>query len=433
MDFRGPGARGLALLGAGLAVALAGYVAGRADLAGALVRRLAPALAGSGEERARHGGRASADPAASDAYEQLHGFLDAELQRRRGESPVWRELLTLDDPAKRAAWTERRRSAFAAWLGGWPGPATDLDPRFELLGCRDGVRIARAELGSLPGVRLPALLLWPEAGPTPRAALLAIHGMYGSPESTVDPFDYHHGFGMELARRGLVVLAPLGLSSTTETRRSLNAKAMALGWNVHSLDLWQLGRALDLLLALEGVDPSRVAVYGVSLGGGHALRLGALDERVSLVVSSGHLADKFGWLFQRGHGSPNRPPDGHMIRSVSPDDAPHILPGLDLDDLNLVALIQPRALALVAGRRDPRHATAVAAFEQVKRIYARAGRAENVYFLEPPGGHEISLEHTWPVIDAWRSRHLPEAARGAGTAPVSLRSVLDAKCREMAS
>jgi len=42
---------------------------------------------------------------------------------------------------------------------------------------------------------------------------------------------------------------------------------------------------------LEGVDPDRIAVWGMSLGGGHALRTAARDPRIAAVVAFVPMAD----------------------------------------------------------------------------------------------------------------------------------------------
>ncbi len=44
--------------------------------------------------------------------------------------------------------------------------------------------------------------------------------------------------------------------------------------------------ALDWLEALDGIDPTRLGLWGSSFSGGHALVVGALDERVGAVVAN---------------------------------------------------------------------------------------------------------------------------------------------------
>jgi hypothetical protein len=56
------------------------------------------------------------------------------------------------------------------------------------------------------------------------------------------------------------------------------------------VDPWAQARdtiaALDWLEALDGIDPARLGLWGSSFSGGHALVVGALDERVGAVVAN---------------------------------------------------------------------------------------------------------------------------------------------------
>lgn len=60
--------------------------------------------------------------------------------------------------------------------------------------------------------------------------------------------------------------------------------------------------AISRALELDGVDASRVALWGHSLGGGHALRIAAADDRVDAVVAHSPIVD--GSAVLRSNGSP---------------------------------------------------------------------------------------------------------------------------------
>ena len=53
---------------------------------------------------------------------------------------------------------------------------------------------------------------------------------------------------------------------------------------------WDALRCLDYLVNLPEVDPDRLAVAGLSLGGETAMYVAALDERVKLACASGWLS-----------------------------------------------------------------------------------------------------------------------------------------------
>ena len=106
-------------------------------------------------------------------------------------------------------------------------------------------------------------------------------------------------------QRPLVILAH-GLGATRELRlhpfasRFVEAGFVALAFDYRGfgasdgkprqwldvrrqLDDWQA--AIDFAHTLDGVDTSRIAIWGSSFGGGHVIRAAARDPRVSAVVS----------------------------------------------------------------------------------------------------------------------------------------------------
>lgn len=72
------------------------------------------------------------------------------------------------------------------------------------------------------------------------------------------------------------------------------------------VDAWgqiaDLRNGLSYLETREEVDNSRLGVWGISFGGGHALMVGALDQRVRCVVSNVPVCDGFEGI-QRLHGT----------------------------------------------------------------------------------------------------------------------------------
>ncbi len=180
-------------------------------------------------------------------------------------------------------------------------------------------------------------------------------------------------------------------------------KALAGGWTIESIDLWQLVRALDYLVSIEFVDTKRIGVYGISLGGQHALWLSALDQRISLVVCSAYFCDRFAWLFKRNTPSPSSPPGNRMMEIVWPIDAVEYMDAMAvvLNDLNLIALIQPRFLGIESGKRDPRHKAAEAEFVKVRKLYRHVGYPSRIAFMAFDGGHEISVENVMPFLKKW--------------------------------
>ncbi len=239
------------------------------------------------------------------------------------------------------------------------------------------------------GVEIRAVLVRPLDAGRSTPGILAIHGNGGDPYQSLHDVDYHHAFAARIAEQGYTVLAPHVASSTALLQSRLKILAAPSGWNVEALDLGQLRVALDYLRRVEGVDPDRVGVYGISQGGAQALRLAATDQRLSLAVVSGYFTDRFRWLFDRTAFRPLH----HVASSESM---------AWLDDLNLVSLVAPRRLVISVGRGDGRFDGANGQFPFVSKLYSTWGCAEGAALVNHEGGHEVALSDTLPFLNRWR-------------------------------
>jgi dienelactone hydrolase len=221
---------------------------------------------------------------------------------------------------------------------------------------------------------VPAFLLVPHEQ-RDGAAVLAIHG-HGAGKSLVCGTvegeagdDYAH----VLATHGYVVLAP-DLRGFGERADWMPPDKYACDWNLVcatmagivplARNLWDLRRCLDVLLAQPRVDPTRVAVAGLSYGGTCALLLAARDERVGAAVVSGYLSS-----WRAAHTMP-----WNMCGS-------QIMPAQlgALEHLDVAALVAPRPLLVESGTDDvifPVDA-AVATVERLRAVYRRLGAPDD--------------------------------------------------------
>ncbi len=105
-----------------------------------------------------------------------------------------------------------------------------------------------------------------------RPAITMAHGYAGVKEHGLDPF------AKAFAEAGFVVLVHdhRGFGSSDGTPR-------------HDIDPWRQiadwRRAISYLETLDGVDPTRIGLWGTSYAGGHAIVLGATDRRLKCVVA----------------------------------------------------------------------------------------------------------------------------------------------------
>jgi len=133
--------------------------------------------------------------------------------------------------------------------------------------------------------RLPALLFVPKSIRGKAAGIVAIHqtnGPLGKKEVAGLGGNPNLHYGIELARRGYVVIAP-DYPTLGEYQYDFNADRFISG---SMKGIWNHMRCVDLLAQRSDVDPQRIGAIGHSLGGHNSIFLGVFDTRVKVVVSS---------------------------------------------------------------------------------------------------------------------------------------------------
>ena len=140
-------------------------------------------------------------------------------------------------------------------------------------------------------------------------------------------------------------------------------------------------RALDFLLQVPGVDPARVGTLGMSMGSTMAWWLGALDERLKVVVDINCLTEFRTLLNEQGLSR-------HGVYYFVPD----LLNHFTTAEIN--ALIAPRAHLSITGTRDELEpAEGVDLIDrELTKVYAAAGRPEHWKIARFDVGHEETAE-----------------------------------------
>jgi dienelactone hydrolase len=234
-----------------------------------------------------------------------------------------------------------------------------------------------------PGSRLTAFLLVPKgAGKFPGA--LALHqthakgarvvvGLGDSPNDT---------YGVELANRGYVVIAP-----PYPLLADYHPDLKKLGYVSGTMKaIWNNMRALDVLESLPYVRTNRFGAIGHSLGGHNALFTAVFDERIGAVATSCGF-DSFrdymngnirGWTSER-----------YMPRLLNhaPDKYP-------FDFHDVLAAIAPRPIFVSAPLGDTnfkwRSVDAVA--REAWKVYRLHNAEENLQIVHPDCGHVFPPE-----------------------------------------
>jgi len=185
-----------------------------------------------------------------------------------------------------------------------------------------------------------AYLLTPEGYRGALPAVLCLHGHHTSKENVVglrsSPFGVD--FGLRLANRGFVVLAPdIPYSKSMAKEDLLSLNLIMAGRTLTGLRVSFLRALLDYLSVLPFVDSKRIGCVGWSMGGGLTLYLAAIDKRIKAAAISGY----FGTF-----------KDTFMRRRQSTD---NYIPGiLQVGEMHDIAcLIAPRPLWIEGGENDP--------------------------------------------------------------------------------
>ncbi len=292
-------------------------------------------------------------------------------------------------PADVEAWRARTRARLDALLGAHPA-AVPLDlETTEEVDCGSYSR-ARIVFDVEDTMSVPAYLLVPHARRevAPGPAVLAVHG-HGPGKALVcgiEPGGAGDDYAHVLASLGYVVLAP-DLRGFGERSEWMPPDHYHCDWDLVCAtmagvvplerNLWDLGRALDVLCAHPLVDSTRVGAAGLSYGGTCTLFLAALDDRVRVAIVSGYLSS-----WRAAHTIP-----WNMCGS-------QVMPGQlgEIEHLDIAALVAPRPLLVESGTDDMIFpvASARATVDRLRTLYARLGAPADAV------AHDVfEGEHRW--------------------------------------
>jgi dienelactone hydrolase len=129
-----------------------------------------------------------------------------------------------------------------------------------------------------------------------RPVVVCQHGLEGRTEHTVtgDKTSYRD-FAARLARRGFITFSPQHLYRGGDLFRTLQRKANPLGKSLFAVMILQHEQLLQWLARVPGVDPERIAFYGISYGGKSAMRIPGALEGYCLSICSSDFSD---WIWR---------------------------------------------------------------------------------------------------------------------------------------
>lgn len=155
----------------------------------------------------------------------------------------------------------------------------------------DGLSINKMQIESrIKSISVPIYSITPKDRKV-KGVAIAIHGHSSAPQKVVglEPRDYTRVFGKKLAESGYAVYAPY-VMNLSHLNTNIHALGMLYSMNTkYSIDIQKLLSVVDFIKCHSEYSQIPLIVYGVSYGGRLSLILGAIDDRVDIVVSSGSM------------------------------------------------------------------------------------------------------------------------------------------------
>jgi dienelactone hydrolase len=227
-----------------------------------------------------------------------------------------------------------------------------------------------------------------------RPVVVCQHGLEGRPQDVISGDNRaYHDFAAKLCERGFITFAPQNLYIGKDDFRTLQRKANPLGKTLFSIIVPQHQQIVNWLSTLPGVDPERIAFYGLSYGGKSAMRIPPLVKNYCLSICS---ADFNEWVLKNAS---TRAPFSYVWTGE------YEIFEFDLGNTfnyaEMAALIAPRPFMVERGHFDGVGTDEWVAYEfaKVRHLYqAKLGigdRCEIEWFVGP---HTINGQGTFDFL-----------------------------------
>jgi hypothetical protein len=301
----------------------------------------------------------------------------AYLKPEQGEAVLQAALAAFPDRNAWEAYTAKVRQQIqrGAGLAPWP-KRTPLNAVIRNRRNYDGYSVENVAFESIPGYLVTGNLFRPLQAKGPTPVVLSTHGHYRAITKLSD-YDEHARFHPGMQAR-CATLARLGATVFSIDMFGYGDSMQLVGQAAHkqplalTLQTWNAIRALDFLLALENVDPKRVAVSGESGGGTQTFLLTALDPRVTVSVPVVMVSSYFFGGCACESGLPIHRSAEHFVNNAM-----------------IAAMAAPRPLLFVSDGKDwTQHVPRIEYpfLQKIYRYYGAADQVANVHL--PDEGHD---------------------------------------------
>jgi pimeloyl-ACP methyl ester carboxylesterase len=288
------------------------------------------------------------------------------------------------------------RQSLLSMIGGLPTEKTNLHAEITGTVSGTGFHVEKLIYQSLPGFYVTALVYVPEDGDKLHPAILVPAG------HSADGKNHYQALCARLALRGYLVISwdPVGQGERSQfwdakakkSRYNLGCGEHAVmgnlaylaGANLARWEVWDGMRAVDYLLTRADVDGSRINITGTSGGGFQTAMIGALDERIKVIIPSCYIT-----------ALPMRVENRIYSDSESdPEQDPFGLISEGVDNAGILLAMYPRAVMVATAALDffPVQG-AHKSYAEVSSFYKRFGHGDRIEFAESYNRHEYSLKN----------------------------------------
>lgn len=228
----------------------------------------------------------------------------------------------------------------------------------------------------------------------PVPIVLVQHGIGSTPETTFRGGNYH-AYAKELLDAGFAVIVPMNLMSV-ERRNRIERLCRMADISLPGIELVRVRHLLDIVLAEPGIDPERLGMWGLSLGGLATMFWMPLEPRIKAGVVSG-------WFNHRRNKMVI--PDKRYSCFLETKEEHAFFTGwlTEFTDHDVVSLICPRPLLIQHGKKDGiAHWPQVQEeFDIAKTHYEKLKIGDRMQINIHEGGHEAIIGTGVAFMKKW--------------------------------
>lgn len=289
-------------------------------------------------------------------------------------------------------------------IGRVRSPLLPMNPRTRLILDEPKFKAYEVVLDVWPEVIASGILLIPKdiKSGERRPAVVCQTGLEGRPVDASDPnidSQYYHHFAASLADEGFVTYAPQNPTIGDDRFRIIQRIGHPLKLALFSFILGQNEQLLNWLTSQPFIDADRIGFYGLSYGGGTAIRVPPLLGRYALSICSGNFIE---WVWKT---TSVLAPQSYMLTKEYDMYEYNFANTINHDDL--ARLMAPRPFMVERGHEDPVGRDDWVSYEYapVRKFYdeMRIGERTEIEFFDGPhtihgvGTFEFLRRHLkWP-------------------------------------